>query len=405
MRKFGVTVGVLSAVSLAVMVARASAPEPSAASWNAKGAAAYLDTRMEWWSTWPKAARDHDTFCVSCHSAAPYAMARPVLRGHLGETVLSPQEQRLIANVSKRVQLWNEVAPYYPDQTRGVPKSSESRGTEAVLSALVLSARDAQAAAGAGTGASTGSGTLRDDTRAAFANMWALQMKTGDLNGAWVWLNFHLEPWESPTSPYVGATLAAIAVGTAPGGYASSPEAKEGLAALRDFLQRGFSTQNVFNKVMLMAASGTLDGLITPEQRQAILDDTRALQQPDGGWSVSTFGAWTRVDKSVAPTDSDALATALATLAFQRGGVASTDPSLTRGLDWLRHHQDPATGGWPAASLNKQRDPASDAARFTSDAASAYAVLSLTFKRSMYPNANGQLSAAAGTKGTGSPRP
>jgi squalene-hopene/tetraprenyl-beta-curcumene cyclase len=376
MRKFGMTVSVLSVVSLAAMVARASAPDPSTASWNAKGAAAYLDARMEWWSTWPKAARDHDTFCVSCHSAAPYAMARPVLRGHLGEAVLSPQEQRLIANVSKRVLLWNEVAPYYPDQTRGVPKSSESRGTEAVLNALVLSARDAQAAAGTGAGA----GVLRDDTRTAFANMWALQMKTGDLNGAWVWLNFHLEPWESPTSPYVGATLAAMAVGMAPGGYASSAEAKEGLAALRDFLQRGFATQNVFNKVMLMAASGTLDGLITPEQRQAMLDETRALQQPDGGWSVSAFGAWTRVDKSAPETQSDALATALATLAFQRAGVPGTDPSLTRGLDWLRHHQDPTTGGWPAASLNKQRDPASDAARFTSDAASAYAVLSLTFK-------------------------
>jgi squalene-hopene/tetraprenyl-beta-curcumene cyclase len=93
---------------------------------------------------------------------------------------------------------------------------------------------------------------------------------------------------------------------------------------------------------------------------------------------VSTFGTWTRVDQSAPATESDALATALATLAFQRAGVPATDPSLTRGLDWLRHNQDPATGGWSTASLNKQRDPASDAARFTSDAASAYAVLSLT---------------------------
>src|SRR5690242_16717644 len=132
MSKFGVITTFLSAVSLAAVVAvRANAPERPAAAgtetrWNAKAAAAYLDGRMEWWSTWPKAARDHDTFCVSCHSAAPYAMARPVLRGHLGDAALSPQEQRLQANVSKRVTLWNEVAPYYPDQTRGVPKSSES---------------------------------------------------------------------------------------------------------------------------------------------------------------------------------------------------------------------------------------------------------------------------------------
>jgi squalene-hopene/tetraprenyl-beta-curcumene cyclase len=380
MRKSGMTLGVLSAVCLAAMVVRASGPDPSPASWNAKGAATYLDARLEWWSTWPKAARDHDTFCVSCHSAAPYAMARPALRGHLGESVLSPQEHKLIANVSRRVLLWNEVEPYYPDQTRGVPKSSESRGTEAVLNALVLSARDAQVAAGKGLAA--GAGTLSDDTRTAFANMWALQMKTGDLNGAWLWLNFHLEPWESPTSPYIGATLAAMAVGMAPGGYASSPEVKDGvkdgITALRGFLQRGLGTQNVFNKLMLMAASGTLDGLLTPEQSRAILEETRALQRADGGWSVATFGTWTRVDQSAPATESDALATALATLAFQRAGVPATDPSLTRGLDWLRHNQDPATGGWSTASLNKQRDPASDAARFTSDAASAYAVLSLT---------------------------
>ncbi len=373
MPKFGLTLCVLSAVSVAALAARAGAPARTTApmpAWNAKAAAAALDGRLEWWSTWPKAARDHDTFCVSCHSVAPYAMARPVLRNYLGDAAPSTQEARLIANVSRRVALWNEVAPYYPDQTRGLPKSSESRGTESVLNALVLSVRDAQ----------SGVGKLSDDTRAALANMWALQMKTGDLNGAWIWLNFHLDPWESPTSPYFGATLAAIAVGTAPGGYASGPEAKDGLTALRDYLARGLSAQHVYNKLMLLNASGTLDGLLTGDQRKAIIDEARSLQQPDGGWTMNSLGAWTRADKSSPDSRSDGLATGLATLALQQAGLPTSDPALARGLEWLRRNQDPTTGGWFTPSVNKQRDPASDAFRFTSDAATAYAVLSLTFR-------------------------
>jgi cell division protein FtsQ len=41
--------------------------------------------------------------------------------------------------------------------------------------------------------------------------MWSLQMKTGPESGAWTWLNFKLEPWESPNSPYFGASMAALA--------------------------------------------------------------------------------------------------------------------------------------------------------------------------------------------------
>ena len=94
-------------------------------------------------------------------------------------------------DVIKRVRLWKEVEPFYPDQTRGLPKTSESRGTESMLNAVILATRDAHA------------GQPSDDARLALDNMWALQFRSGDLNGGWAWLNFHNEPWEANESPYL----------------------------------------------------------------------------------------------------------------------------------------------------------------------------------------------------------
>jgi squalene-hopene/tetraprenyl-beta-curcumene cyclase len=113
-------------------------------------------------------------------------------------------------------------------------------------------------------------------------------------------------------------------------------------------------------------------------QRASVIEEARSLQESDGGWSLSRFGQWSRVDKTSLDSRSDGLATALVAVALQTSGVSDSDSALTRGLDWLRRNQDPATGQWWATSLNKQRDPASDAARFMSDAATAYAVLALT---------------------------
>lgn len=351
------------------VVGQAHATADDAKGWNARAAAAYLDHEIEWWSTWPAAARDRGTFCVSCHTVAPYALGRPALAAALGEPGPSPAAKKLFDNVATRVRLWNEVAPFYPDQTRGLPKTSESRGTESVLNALVLAARDRQL------------GTLGGDTRAAFANMWALQMRTGDLDGAWAWLNFHYEPWESSSSPYFGAAMAALAVGTAPEGYAASADARAGLDRLRAFIAAGFDRQNLFNKLTTLLAAERLDGLVSAAAREATVRDVLGRQRPDGGWSLGTFGNFARVDNTPLDPDSDGYATALAVLALRHAADAAAQAARTRGLAWLAANQDPATGRWRAVSLNKQRDPASDPARFMNDAATAYAALALAGTR------------------------
>jgi squalene-hopene/tetraprenyl-beta-curcumene cyclase len=329
---------------------------------------------MAWWLGWRNAARDHETSCVSCHTAVPYALARPALRAVLTEPDPPAPERRLLDNVVKRVRMWREVEPFYPDQTVGLPKTSESRGTEAVLNALILARRDAAS----GDPRDAAHRTLSDDARLAFDNLWVLQLRTGDQKGSWAWLNFHYEPWESTASPYFGAALAAIAIGTAPEGYASRPEIQERLNMLLAYLQRGADTEHLFNRMMVLWASSALPSLLTSARREAIVGAVLAQQEADGGWSTSALGPWKRVDGTALDAASDGYATGLAVLVLRRGGLSSDDGRLRRGLDWLAAHQDAETGMWRASSLNKSRDPTSDIGKFMSDAATAYAVLALT---------------------------
>ena len=211
--------------------------------------------------------------------------------------------------------------------------------------------------------------------------MWALQMRTGDLSGAWAWLDFHYEPWESQGAPYFGASLAALAVGTAPADYAAGADIQDNLKLLRDYFQRGYEHQPLFNRLMLLWASTKSTGLLAPAQRQSIVDAAFREQRDDGGWSTASLGTWKRLDGSVLDTHSDGYATGLATLALQEAGLPARDARVARGLDWLNRNQVRPTGHWAASSLNKERDPATDIGRFMSDAATAFAVLSLTHAR------------------------
>jgi squalene-hopene/tetraprenyl-beta-curcumene cyclase len=326
----------------------------TAATWSAQSAAAYLDGRMEWWMSWKPAARDHDTFCVSCHTVAPYAVGRPALRTALGEREPSAAERKLVENVARRVRMWKEVEPYYSDQARGVPKTSESRGTEAILNALVLRRYHSP------------------DLPQALDNMWAEQVRDGDDRGAFRWLQFHNSPWEGD-SQYYGAALAAIAAGN---------DTSAGAKQLAGYLVRERDKQVPVNRVMLLWASAEMAGLLTPAERNAIVDEALSKQQPDGGFSLSAMvGGWKRHDNTPLETRSDGYATGLVAFVLQRAGVPRNRPELQRALAWLTHNQQAADGRWLAYSLNKQRDLASDAGRFMSDAATAYAVLALESAR------------------------
>lgn len=333
-----------------------------------RGAAAHLDARQTWWSAWPNAARDHNTTCVSCHTALPYALARPALRAVLRESEPPAPERGLIDDVVKRVRMWRDVEPFYPDQTNGLPKTSESRGTEAVLNALVLATRDASA------------GMASDEASIAFDNMWALQFRRGKPAGSWAWLNFHLEPWEADDASYFGAALAAVAVGTEPGSYATRADLQDRVGALRTFLRDNAAAQSLFNRAVLLWAASALPDVLTTGERSAIADSLFARQNADGGWALGRLGDWKRSDGTIPDTVSDGYATGLVTFALRRAGYARSEGHVASALAWLTKHQDRETGKWTATSLNRRRDPTTAAANFMSDAATGFAILALTYR-------------------------
>lgn len=369
----GIAVATLSGV-LCVWVIRvpggnvqaADKPAATVPGWNPRTAAQYLDSREVWWQGWGRAQKDHGTLCVSCHTQATYALARPALRSRSGEHGLSAQERVMLASVEKRVREWKDVQPFYSDAVYGTGKEIESRNAESVLNAFILDSYDVP------------EGHLSERTRIAFDNAWALQSKGGPDAGAWIWQNFDYTPWESKESQYHWAALMALAVGTAPDRYMNDKKIVVNLDLLRSYLQSHYDAQPLVNKMVAMWASSYLPGIMTLDQMHALVDDVDALQHKDGGWSLTDLGAWKRRDGTPLETRSDGYATGLAVLVLKESPVtADKKPHVAQGLAWLDANQDKTTGAWPAWSLNKNRDPKSDAGMFMSDAATSYAVLAL----------------------------
>ena len=337
--------------------------------WDRKAAERYLDDREIWWQGWDRTQKDHGTYCVSCHTQAPYGLARPVLRKDLGEPDPAGAEQAMLASIEKRVRLWKEVQPFYLDAKSGPGKEVESRNAESVLNSLILASYDQL------------TGKMSDTTRMAFANAWALQSQGGPVAGAWVWQNFHYTPRESPESEYHGAALMAVAVGSAPGGYSRDPAIALNLAALRAYLRSHYDAQPLLNKIVALWASAHLPDLLTREQREQMIGEIDRLQREDGGWSLADLGTWKRVDNTPLVDRSDGYATGLIVLTLEENRARNAAANIARGRAWLVANQDQSTEAWPAWSLNKDRDPKSDAGPFMSDAATAYAVLALEARR------------------------
>jgi squalene-hopene/tetraprenyl-beta-curcumene cyclase len=144
---------------------------------------------------------------------------------------------------------------------------------------------------------------------------------------------------------------------------------------LRDYLRKTVERQRPFNQLLALWALSRLAAFLSDQQRAAILGVTQRLRRP------GVVGRSPR-RRPIARRRNDArfgkrrVRDGLVALGIQRAGKPAGDPQLSKALAWLRAHQN-AAGMWKASSLNKNRDPASDAGKFMTDAATACAALAL----------------------------
>lgn len=322
-------------LALGILISVASA---FGADWSPKLAAQYLDGRQKEWFAWPRAA-SADGPCVSCHTGMPYLLARPVLRRVLGESQPTEYETRLLNRLRAHV---------------GAKPPGTLQGVESIFAALFLAQRgDASA-------------------RQAFDQLWALQVKDGRLKGSWPWYTVDLDPWETPPSLLYGSALAALAIGSAPDAIRQSPDAQSRLQAFEDYTN-GTADRPLHSRLALLWAATKVPALLSATARQALIDQVMGKQQSDGSWTVESLGPWPAHPGAPASSGGNSYATAFTAYVLGQAGVPSP-----RALEWLKAHQDPQTGAWPAVSMNKHYPPGSMEEKFLQDAATAFAALALS---------------------------
>jgi squalene-hopene/tetraprenyl-beta-curcumene cyclase len=331
-------------VFLAMATALVAAITMSAASsWDPKLAAQYLDTRQKEWAAWAP-AQSADGACVSCHTGMPYLLARPALRRLLDEHEPTLYESSLIARLESHA---------------GAKPAAALQSVETIFAANFVA------------------GAAQQKT---FEQLFALQKIDGPLKGGWQWYNANLDPWETAPAFAYGSAMAALAIGSAPADIRNTPDAKERLRALGEYLQTGYDARPLHTRLAILWAAAKTPDLVTPAMRQATIAEILEKQQPDGGWTLESLGPWAEhaaAPPSLAPGASHAYATAFTTFVLQRAAGASLRSRLGRATAWLRDHQDRQTGAWPAVSMNKKYPAGSMEEKFLQDAATGFAVAAL----------------------------
>jgi len=309
--------------------------------WNPQLAAKYLDERQRDWFAWPQAQSSNGP-CVSCHTGMPYLIARPALRRLLKQPQPTMYETGLLDRLRSNA---------------GAKPAGALQSVETIFAAMLLPQGDPA-------------------MQATFDQLWALQKKDGDLRGGWQWYSANLEPWETPLQFRYGASLAALAIGSAPVNLRNTEQVR----GLETYLQHDVAGRPLHARIAMLWASTKLSSMMSAPARQATIEELMKKQQADGGWTIESLGPWTEhPDAPVSPAAgaSHSYATAFTAFVLQQAGDRATRSSVARALDWLKAHQDPQTGAWPAVSMNKKYPVGSMQEKFLQDAATAFAAAAL----------------------------
>jgi len=302
--------------------------EPLAKAFSASKAAEYLDGVGVNWTRTQK--------CITCHTNMPYLTARPLLAGDDG---------------------WKEVRNFLEKDVESWSNGGKPRGdTYVVATAFALAFNDAQK-----------SGKLHEMTRAALDKMWDVQRKTGE----WNWLKCDWPPLEH--DDYYGFTLAALAVGYAPGDYLKTDKAKAGVEKLKAYF-KATPPPDLHHTAMLLWASTKLEGLMTAEEQKKAVASLKEKQHKDGGWGLPSLGKYNRRDDAQTPNDpaapSDGYGTGFVTFVLLQAGEKAADTEAAKGVTWIKANQR-ESGRWYTRSLN------TDKAHYITNAGCAFCVLAL----------------------------
>ena len=305
-----------------IKIVAARADEPMLESFSLTAAKEYLAQSSQAWT--------EKRNCVSCHTNGTFMQLAPTLGPMFKEQV--EQHRKFFVLESSKF----KRAP-------ATAIRSGLKPTQLAYVANGLAAYDEV------------QGKLSAETKEALDLMLTVQSEDGSYSNLDCW-----PPFES--SSYHGATVAAMALVTAPGYLSQVSEAQQKqIDVLQNYLQKTKPPHD-YGRLLLLQVGIKWKGLISDELQQETIAMILKHQQKDGGWAMRTFatpetwGGGSRKDKLNAEPNKDAPAsdghqTGLAIMLLRESGTPADHPAIQAGIKWIKSNQR-ESGRWWTRSLN-----------------------------------------------------